>query len=807
MELNPQSVLFMRDSHSLVTLLELMPTPYEIDQQVQLEREQIAKGIKRLNDTTRKLEDKAYASATIYGVASIDELLPIVRDSIDETKKNLKSRKNGVAFKEINKYLDGIESLALACIACKVTWDQCFSSDEEDALLTNIRIKIGRAVEDECQMRYYESTAGGLLNSIKENYWHRACGTRQKLTVTQTIMNRCDVKSWDTWGNVNRTKIGNWLLDHIMKVSGWFQIDKRYYYGKTPYYLMPSPSLLRIKDSIMKESELFAPLTWAMLVPPNDWSNERKGGYLLNEVMRGQDLVRRGNDTLKQGDLPIACLNKIQRVGYRLNPFVVEVAKVLEERGFKVGKFQPLSSEELPPKPPNIAADKDVRKTYRRMCAEVHNRNANAFRESCRTRMTLEVMRKFEDKTFYIPWSLDYRGRMYPLPSFITPQGTDFDKSLMRFHRESYLTPEAEMWLAFQVATTYGLDKSTMKERQVWVKENYELITQVALDPIDNLPLWEDVDEPWQFLAACEEYYWCVIDGWRQYTGLMIGVDATASGLQILAGLTKDMSTAKLTNVYPSDKPQDAYKVVSDLARPDCPEHLQPYIDRKVSKRLVMTIPYSAKFQSNKEYVEKSLVDDHNLDSDKGDYSKDDVKQITYAMRAAVESIFPGPIQVMKWIEKETSKALKKVDHLEWTTQSGFKVYQRYNHIETEKLNLQLMGSRSVPVVAVGTTDKPNKSKHRNATSPNLIHSQDASLLHFVVNQFNAPIALIHDSVLARATDMSELSSLVRETYTHLFAEHDYLSDFAQQIGAETEPPIIGDLEPSDVIESTYFFC
>tara|TARA_R100000482_G_scaffold61626_1_gene22635 strand:+ start:186 stop:314 length:129 start_codon:yes stop_codon:yes gene_type:complete len=41
----------------------------------------------------------------------------------------------------------------------------------------------------------------------------------------------------------------------------------------------------------------------------------------------------------------------------------------------------------------------------------------------------------------------------------------------------------------------------------------------------------------------------------------------------------------------------------------------------------------------------------------------------------------------------------------------------------------------------------------------------------------------------------------------HLFAENDYLTCFAQQIGAETEPPIIGDLEPSRVINSTYFFC
>ena len=38
-----------------------------------------------------------------------------------------------------------------------------------------------------------------------------------------------------------------------------------------------------------------------------------------------------------------------------------------------------------------------------------------------------------------------------------------------------------------------------------------------------------------------------------------------------------------------------------------------------------------------------------------------------------------------------------------------------------------------------------------------------------------------------------------------MFAEHDYLTTFAEQIGAETKPPIIDDLEPESVIESTYF--
>ena len=88
------------------------------------------------------------------------------------------------------------------------------------------------------------------------------------------------------------------------------------------------------------------------------------------------------------------------------------------------------------------------------------NKNKNEWRISCRTRMTMNCVREFEDKEYYIPWSFDYRGRAYPIPSFLTPQDTDFGKSLIRFADEAPITEDGVKWLAFQVATTYGLDKS-----------------------------------------------------------------------------------------------------------------------------------------------------------------------------------------------------------------------------------------------------------------------------------------------------------------------------------------------------------
>ena len=134
-----------------------------------------------------------------------------------------------------------------------------------------------------------------------------------------------------------------------------------------------------------------------------------------------------------------------------------------------------------------------------------------------------------------------------------------------------------------------------MKDRQIWVSKNHDLITRVATDPIRNLPDWENADEPWQFLAACEEYHACVITCSRQFTNLMVATDATCSGLQILSGLARDKSTAKLVNVVPSDKPQDAYKVIAEQAKPNVPDCIKQHMDRKVTKRTVMTIPYNAK--------------------------------------------------------------------------------------------------------------------------------------------------------------------------------------------------------------------
>ena len=151
-----------------------MPTRDQIDEQIQLERDAIASGLNKLRKQNDKLEGQSYASATVYGVASIDTMLPVVIEWIEKTAvKQIKEGKNGQHYKEIAAYLKDIEPMAAAAIACKVIFDRVFSNDNKASHLAKVAECVGQALENECQMQHYEKNAPGLLNVLKKNYWHR----------------------------------------------------------------------------------------------------------------------------------------------------------------------------------------------------------------------------------------------------------------------------------------------------------------------------------------------------------------------------------------------------------------------------------------------------------------------------------------------------------------------------------------------------------------------------------------------------------------------------------------------------------
>ena len=778
-----------------------MLTEQQIEDQKEFERKQISGGLDRLHSNTKKLEEKTYASATVYGSACMSSILPDLISFIESKKDKYTKIGGGHSMQVFHKHILPNDSAIQAMLTCKVVFDHVFSPTSKKHNLTAIARAVGAALEGEAQMEYYEKQAPALLATLKKNYWHQARGTEYKRKCIQTLMHKQNITPWIGWDSTSKIKVGVFFIDCLCEVSGWFERDLIIKGRKTISVIVPSETLIKHHDEIMRMAELFSPLAKPMLIPPRNWHPLQDGGYYLNDLTRCHQLIRRSDPHLIQGEITYEFINKIQKVSYKLNPFIVKVAKELEERGISVGKFRPVIQHEVPPKPFDIDTNEESKRKWKTQAKIARELQKAEVRKSCRTRMTMDAVREFEGKDYFIPWSFDYRGRAYPIPNLLTPQDTDFGKSLILFSKGVKITKKGMDWIKFQLATTYGLDKATMQERLEWVEkaENRELVHRVWSDPIGNIADWENADEPWLFLAACVEWYELHYEH-RFHTHLPVAVDATCSGLQILAGLSKDASTARMVNVIGSNKPQDAYATIASHSMDAIPDRLKPYWDRKVTKRCVMTIPYNAKPFSNRSYIRDAF-------KEKGvDVTKEELTACVQAVRAAMNMVVPGAMNVMKWIETEIARAIKSgAPEIKWTTPSGFIVKQRLMKTNKEVINSQLMGR--VRLSVSGKEIGVDLKHHKNATAPNLIHSLDASLLHIAMSDVDFPIALIHDSVLCRATDMCTLSTLVRKTYMSLFAEHEPLTDFALAIGAEEQPPIIGDLKPEAVIDSQYFFC
>ena len=369
-----------------------MLTEQQIQDQENYERKQIQGGLHKLRANTTKLEEKTYASATVYGSACVSSILPDLIAFINSKKEKFLNQA-GKNYAIFHKHILPISTEVQALLTCKVAFDHVFSPQQKKQYVTTIAIAIGGAVESEAQMEYYDKEAPALLSTLKKNYWHQAKGTEYKRKCIQTLMHKTNISPWIHWDKATKVKVGTFLMDCLMEVSGWFERDFIRKGRKTIAVFVPSSLLVKQHAEIMRMAELFSPLAKPMLIPPRNWYALQDGGYYLNDLTRCHNLIRKTDGGLIQGEIPYDFINKIQQVAYKLNPFIVEVAKELEDRGISVGKFRPVIQHDIPPKPPEEAS-KDVWKSWKKQATICRNLQAAEVRKSCRTRMTMQVVRE-----------------------------------------------------------------------------------------------------------------------------------------------------------------------------------------------------------------------------------------------------------------------------------------------------------------------------------------------------------------------------------------------------------------------------
>ncbi len=135
-------------------------------------------------------------------------------------------------------------------------------------------------------------------------------------------------------------------------------------------------------------------------------------------------------------------------------------------------------------------------------------------------------------------------------------------------------------YIKIDLANQFGLDKLLWKDRIKWATEN-----DSKLDV-----LIKDADKPYLFAKALS----ALRDAQNGTpTGFIMGLDSTASGLQIMACLIGCEDTARTVNLINTGQREDIYQMVADTMTKVCGTE----ITRKEVKHPVMTTFYNSKQQ------------------------------------------------------------------------------------------------------------------------------------------------------------------------------------------------------------------
>lgn len=530
------------------------------------------------------------------------------------------------------------------------------------------------------------------------------------------------------------------------------------------------------------------------------------------------------------------CLNSLQRTAWTINKPLLEVIRTLWDNGQEWAGLPAREDIPLPAYPfdkdPQEMQDDEKNKFIewskkRRDIYRINNRSVSKRIQVERTLQIAKDYTKYDD--FYYVWQNDFRSRKYASSTFLSPQGADWSKSFLLFSEGKPINNwDDARWLCIHGANLYGNDKVTLDQRESWAWDNADEFKRVVDNPFDNL-YWLEADKPFQFLAWCMEFVGLVREGWGFMSRLPVSADGSCNGLQHLSAILRDERGGQATNLIPADLPQDIYsEVASDAMRAIERDASQGHeiaqmckqfgIDRSVCKRPVMIVPYSGTKHACRQYIEDALKEKIHKGADNpfGDDLFNPSLYLAEHVWDSINGVIQSARRVMDYVKQVGDCYADQNLHFEWVTPTNFLVMQHYNEQEAHRIKTYINGN-TVSLQRMEDSDEVNKRRAGNGSSPNFIHSLDASAMTKTINECTrqgiANYAMVHDSYGTHTSFMPRMSDILREEFVKMYEQHDVLDELrthaTNTLGTSDvpHPPSVGNLNLRDVLNSQYFFA
>lgn len=391
---------------------------------------------------------------------------------------------------------------------------------------------------------------------------------------------------------------------------------------------------------------------------------------------------------------------------------------------------------------------------------------------------SLEIASILLDINLFFPINHDGRGRLYPIAFPITPTSHNYIRSLLRVP-ESYEFTKASYpneWNTFISSIT----KSVLGEN------TKKAISQFKKNPVKAFKKIDQETQIKDFSLLIKKNLFLQGGG---ETSQLIGLDVTASGLQIMGIGTRDLKALKLTNVF-----QDTLD-----------EYSEKDIYRKIHDRVVKSYPIVENF-SRKEY--KSII--MRLSYGEGNFSRKktlsnyfqenpikELEELNYQSRSTLLynlakeydtvlyeefpkfKIFKLQVEAIVRLKIKLNMpiCLKVSPHLSSTqyyTEDKATTYSFRDHNGKPKRVKMFIPTKLNSSKESRFEAKPKANKMLKATLPNLIHHIDSLIVHKIVLKFqeqNKPIFTIHDAFYVRLIDTTFLKEIY---FNELHLIHNY---------------------------------